>query len=45
MKHVQDGLSVQNISNLVLKEITVFIKQKTLQKIKLKNTEICTANL
>ena len=37
MKNVQDGLGVQNISDLVLKEIYVIYKQKSLRKIKLEN--------
>ena len=32
MKHVQDGLSVQNISNLVLKEIYSIYKTKKTTK-------------
>ena len=32
MKHVQDGLSVQNISNLVLKEIYSIYKTKNSTK-------------
>ena len=39
MENVQDGLRVQNISDLVLKEIYSIYKTKTLQKIKLKNTK------
>ena len=39
MKNVQDGLGVRNISDLVLKEIYGFYKQKTLQKSKVKNTK------
>ena len=39
MKNVHDGLGAQNISDLVLKEIYMFIKQKNLQKINLKKTK------
>ena len=36
MKHVQDGLSVQNISNLVLKEIYSIYKTKNPTKDQIK---------
>ena len=39
MENVQDGLRVQNISDLVLKEIYSIYKTKNLTKIKLKNTK------
>ena len=39
MKNGEDGLGVQNIFDLVLKKCMVFIKQKTLQSSKLKNTK------
>ena len=39
MKDIQNSLGVQNIFDLVLKKYTVFIKQKALQKSKLKNTK------
>ena len=40
MKNVQDDLGVQNISDLVLKEIYGIYKTKeNLRKIKLKNTK------
>ena len=42
MKNVQDGLGVQNISDLVLKEIYVIYKQKSLRKIKLENKKWLT---
>ena len=38
MKDVQDGLGVQNISDLVLKEICNIYKTETLKKSKLKST-------
>ena len=40
MKDVHKGLSVKNMSNLVLKKYTAFMKQKTLQINKLKNTKL-----
>ena len=39
MKDVEDGLGVQNISDLVLEEIYGIYRTKTLQKSKLKNTK------
>ena len=39
MKNVHNGLGVRNISDLVLEKYTVFIKQKTLQINKFKNTK------
>ena len=39
MKNVQNGLGVQSMSDLVLKEIYSIIEQKTLRKSKLKNTK------
>ena len=39
MKDVEDGLGVQNISDLVLKEIYKIYKTKSLKKSKLKNTK------
>ena len=39
VKDVQNGLGVQNISDLVLKEIYSIYKSKALQKSKLKNTK------
>ena len=40
MKNVQNGLCVQSMSDLVLKEIYGIIEQKTLRKSKLKNTKL-----
>ena len=37
MKDVKIGTGVTNMSDLILKEIMVFVKQKILQKNKLKN--------
>ena len=37
MKDIGRGIGVKNISDLVLKEYMVFVKQKTLQKNKLIN--------
>ena len=40
MKDVQDGLGVQNISDLVLKEIYCILKTKSLTKEQIKNNKI-----
>ena len=39
MKNVQNGLGVQSMTDLVLKEIYGIMEQKTLRKSKLKNTK------